>query len=169
MSCHFYFPTCISTLNDLPFPAMPLARNVIPSPTQSFLEVLSTSRVTHRRETLPGVLRYPCAPQPKCTLQWCCSHCAVTFLHCHSHDPLSSLGARGTCSHLLCVLSTTAGSQEKFRSVCSKKDQRNQAENPESTLFSMLCLSPARPSTRGLHGGLLGVTAREARFEELWG
>lgn len=61
---------------------------------------------------------------------------------CRSHDPMSSLGARGKCPQLLCVLSTTAGSQETFGSVCSKKDQRNQAGNPESTNFLQCSLAP---------------------------
>lgn len=121
----------------MPFSAVPVARNVLPSPTQSSLDRLSMSHVTHRGETLPGVLRYlysPCGGAVPIVL----SH---SFTVCHSHDPTSSLGARGKCPHL-CVLSMMAGSQEAFRSVCSKKDRGNKAENPESTSSLQCSVSP---------------------------
>lgn len=68
---------------------------------------------------------------------------------CHSHDPMSSLGARGKCPHPLCVLSSMAGSQETFRSVCSKKDQGARLKTQRAqTLYSVLSL-PCKTTHQG--------------------
>lgn len=131
--------TCLSQL--CPWPGMCFLPPLNPPPWMGrIIHVMCHSQ----RGDSPRSIEVPlCSPAYVCPFGGVVPivlSCSSTV--CRSHDPMSSFRAGGKCPHLLCVLSTTAGSQETVGSVCSKKDQRNQAENPESTNFLQCSLSP---------------------------
>lgn len=144
LSCVYRIMECLASLALLNPCALvcaaPWARNVLPSSHLIFLEVLSMSRVaplwasadSHSCRPSVKVTRHPLAfGSHRVPLLSLCA--TLPLVSCHSQDPTGSLGIGRKQPHRLLVLGTMPSSQETFKSVCSKTDQRNQAENPECT------------------------------------